>query len=403
MPAADDLGDPAPLDGIRVTELSMYVQGPVAGLALASLGADVVKIEQVGEGDAMRSFSSAFGVAFDDRGKQWMYGSLNRNKRSLALDITEEGGRAIFHRLIENSDVFVTNLRATSLQVVGADPETLLGVNPRLIYCRGAGFALEGPLADDICQDTVGMAYAGFMDAVSPNESPNYPPGSMSDILTGTHMAAGVMAGLVKRARTGRGCVVGTSQTQALLWLQLQAAGVELNLGRRFDRFDPFAPGNPLFAVYETTDGWLALAALHPGQWPGIARAVGLGWMLDDPRYATFDALMANRAEFRRLMADHFRTATRHEWWQALRTSGAFVAPVNRVADLARDKSILANEYLVEFDDGFVAPPVPFEVDGFRGRRGPTADYAEHTDEVLSELGFTEDEILGFRIGGSIW
>ncbi|MCC6437795.1 MAG: CoA transferase [Acidimicrobiales bacterium] len=393
----------APLEGVKVVELSMYVQGPVAGLALASLGAEVVKIEQVGRADLMRSFRSAFGVTFDDRGREWMYASLNRNKRAVALDIASEAGRPVFRRLIEQADVFITNLRESGLARYGADPETLHGINPQLIYCRGAGFGLRGPLAEDLCQDTVGMAHAGFMDSTSPSETPNYPPGSMSDILTGTNMASAVLAGLVKRGRTGRGCVVGTSQTEALLWMQSQAVGVAANMGQKLERFRPDGTTNPLFTVYECSDGWIAIAALQSPQWPAIAKAIGLEHLLDDERFSSFGAVQRNAEAFRPIFAEHLRGHTVEHWWRALRDSGAWVSRVNRVEDLAHDESILANEYLVTFDDGFVGPPVPFEVDGFKGVRGLAGEYGEHTDEVLAQLGFTEDEIVELKVAGAVW
>jgi crotonobetainyl-CoA:carnitine CoA-transferase CaiB-like acyl-CoA transferase len=395
--------DDAPLAGIAVVELSMYVQGPVAGLALASLGADVVKIEQVGRQDAMRDFHSLFGVTFDDRGREWLYASLNRNKRSLALDIASEAGRPVFQRLVERADVFVTNLRDEGLARMGADPESLHAVNPRLVYCRGAGFGMRGPLADDPCQDTVGMAFAGFMDATSPTDVPHYPPGSMSDILTGTNMAAAVLAGLVKRDRTGRGCVVGTSQTQALLWLELQAAGVAANTGEQLERFRHDATTNPLFTVYETADGWIAVAALQGPQWVAIARATGLDHLLDDPRFASLGALVEHRDEFRPLFAEHMRTKPTEHWWRALRAAGVWVSPVHRLSDLADDEHIRANEYLVTFDDGFVGPPSPFDVDDWKGARGLAAGYSEHSDEVLAELGYDEEAVLEMRAQGAVW
>lgn len=400
---AEDTTEPGPLDGIKVVELSMYVQGPVAGLTLGSLGADVVKIEQVGQADYMRSFHSAFGVTFDDHGREWLYASLNRNKRSLVLDIASEAGRPVFERLLQDADVFVTNLRESGLARYGADPDSLLAVNPRLVYCRGGGFGLKGPLAEDMCQDTVGMAYAGFMDSTAPTEVPNYPPGSMSDILTGTNMASAVMAGLVKRSVTGKGCVVGTSQTEALVWLQLQAIGVSANLGERLERFDHNQTTNPLFTVYETSDGWLAIAALQAPQWPGIAKAVGLEHLLEDPRFADSTAIGVNRDEFRPIFAETLRGNTTHYWWSTLRHSGAWVSPVNRLEDLATDENILANEYLVTFDDGFVGPPAPFDVDGHRGDRGLAAEYGEHTDEVLAELGYDEEQVLQLKIEGAVW
>jgi crotonobetainyl-CoA:carnitine CoA-transferase CaiB-like acyl-CoA transferase len=321
----------------------------------------------------------------------------------LALDITSEAGRPVFEKLVAEADVFITNLRESGLVRYGADSDTLLAINPRLVYCRGAGFGLRGPLAEDLCQDTVGMAYAGFMDTTAPTEVPNYPPGSMSDILTGTNMASGVLAGLVKRATTGRGCVVGTSQTQALLWMQLQAVGVAANLGQRMERFNPDTTTNPLFTVYETADGWIAIAALQAPQWPGIARAVGLEDLLDDPRFESFEAVQENRDDVRPILAGHLRKDTTDHWWQALRHSGAWVSPVNRLEDLAHDENIVANDYLVTFDDGFIGPPSLFEVDGFTGARGLAAEYAEHTDEILAGLGYDDDEILELKAAGAVW
>ena len=214
----------APLAGLRVVELSMYVQGPVSGLVLASHGADVIKIEQVGRQDVMRSLGSMYGVRLDDRGRAWQYAALNRGKRSLALDIASDTGAQVFTRLMADADVFITNLREAALARFGADWVTLSALNPRLVYGRGGGFGLRGPLAQDPCQDTVGMAYGGFMDLSSTTDEPNYPPGALSDVLTGTSVAAAVLAGLVKRSITGKGSLVGSSQVQSLLWMQMLPA-----------------------------------------------------------------------------------------------------------------------------------------------------------------------------------
>ncbi len=393
----------APLAGVKVVELSMYVQGPIAGLTLGALGAEVVKIEQVGTEDHMRNFHSVFGVTFDDRGRDWLYASLNRNKRALALDIVSDEGRAVFHRLVAAADVFVTNMREVALVRQGADPDTLLAVNPRLVYCRGAGFGAGGPLKDDPCQDTVGMAYSGFMDTTSPDGTPNYPPGSMSDILTGTNMASGVMAGLLKRATTGKGCVIATSQVQTMLWMQLQNVGMTANLGQRPERFAPDRTTNPLFTVYRTADGWIAIAVLQSPQWPPVAEALGLEPLLADERYATFSQVIANRDSFRPLVAERLAAEPTAHWWPRLRQAGAWVAPVNRLEDLAGDEHVRANEYLIDFDDGWVGPPTPFDIDGFKGVRGLAAAYGQDTDDILADLGYDDDEITGLRAAGAIW
>ncbi|MCY3950276.1 MAG: CoA transferase [Acidimicrobiaceae bacterium] len=144
---AADAAAEAPLAGVRVVEMTMYVQGPTSGLTLASLGADVIKIEQVGQADYMRNFTSLFGVTFDERGQEWLYGSVNRNKRSLVLDVASEAGRPVFERLIGQADAFISNMRADGLERFGADPDTLLGINPRLVYCRGGGLTSSAACA----------------------------------------------------------------------------------------------------------------------------------------------------------------------------------------------------------------------------------------------------------------
>ncbi|MDH4146104.1 MAG: CoA transferase, partial [Acidimicrobiia bacterium] len=246
-------------------------------------------------------------------------------------------------------------------------------------------------------------AYGGFMDITSATGEPNYPPGALSDVLTGTSLASAVMAGLVKRSITGRGSLVGTSQVQSLLWMQLLPVGMAATLGERMVRFSPVAPANPVFSVYPTADGYIAIAAIHPPQWPPIAYTLGLEELLADERFGEFDALLRNRAEVVPILTERFRQRTTQEWWQALRAAGVWTAPVNRMEDLGSDAAVLDNEYLVTYPDGFVGPPAPFEVGEWRGARGVSAEYGEHTDAVLRELGYGDDEMVALRVEGAIW
>jgi formyl-CoA transferase len=392
-----------PLAGLRVVEVSIYIQGPVAGLTLASLGADVVKIERVGAADQMRSLGGQFGVVLDERGRAWQYASLNRGKRSLALDVASPRGVEVFRHLIERADVFLTNLRSDALERIGADFDSLRSMNPLLVYAQGAGFGLRGPLAQDPCQDTLGMAYSGFMDVSSPDERPHYPPGSMSDVLTGTNLASAVMAGLLRRSVSGRGGLVGTSQVQSLLWLTNQAVCIASSIGETMKRFSIDQPPNALMTPYETADGWVAVAVIHPDQWPALASAIGLDELLDDARFTRFGHALKNTDALLPILQERFRERTTDEWWRVLRDAGVWAGPVNRVQDLAQDPHVLANEYLVTFPDGFVGPPAPYEVDGWRGSRGVAAEYGEHTDEVLRELGYDDDDLLELRVRSAIW
>jgi crotonobetainyl-CoA:carnitine CoA-transferase CaiB-like acyl-CoA transferase len=392
----------------------------VAGLVLASLGADVIRIERVGTQDHMRTGTALYGVRLDDRGRDWVYGALNRGKRAVALDVATPAGRPLFEELIRRADVFVTNLREDGLQQLGADPDTLLALNPSLIYARGGGFALRGPLASDGCQDTVGMAYGGFMDLASGTDEPTYPPGALSDVLTGTNLASAVLAGLVRRSLRGRGgvvdagegtpgdvagagTVVGTTQVQSLLWMQLLPVGMGASIGKRMPRFSRSATSNPLFSIYPTAEGWLSIAAIHPHQWPPLAGALGLGHLVDDERFASFESRARHRGELIALLEDTLAAKPAAQWWEILRAAGVWSSPVLRIDQVHGDEHVRSNEYVVEFPDGFAGPPAPFEVGAWRGARTTAAGYGEHTDEVLAELGLTEDEVVELRVDGAIW
>lgn len=391
-----------PLSGTRVVEISMYVQGPVAGMMLAALGADVIKIELVGQHDFMRGAAALHGVRLDERGRQWIYGAVNRGKRALALDVTSEAGRAVFHQLISQADVFLTNLRDGGLARLGADIETLRSVNDRLIYAQGGGLGFKGPLAEEPCQDTIGMAYSGFMDIVANSETPNYPPGSISDVLTGTSLASAVMAGLLERQRTGHGSVVRATQLQTMLWMQLLPVGMMASLDRRMPRFVR-EDATPLYSVYPTADGWIAIAVIQARQWPPLARALDRTDLLEDPRFARFEDIEPNRKAIAEIFDSTFPTRTTTEWMGALRAEGVWCAPVNRTQDLPRDPQVLANEYLVTFPDGFVGTPMPFDVNEWGGTRGTAAEYSQHTDEILAEVGYDDQQRLQLRAEGTIW
>ena len=392
-----------PLAGIRVVEVTMYMQGPVAGEVLASLGADVIKVEQVGAPDAVRNFASLYGVPLDDHGQAWLYAALNRGKRSVALDPSGPAGRALFDRLVAGADVFLTNLRPQGLRRLGADPERLGAVNPRLVYGRGGGFGFDGPLADDPCQDTVGMAFGGLMDLAAETDRPSYPPGALSDVLTGTNLAAAVLAGLVARSLDGRGRVVQTSQVQSLLWLQMLPVGMVASIGRRMPRYSRRGNLNPVFGTFPTADGWIAVAVLLDAHWSTFVAAVGLPVLASDERFATFADRARHRADLLDLLDAHFASRATADWWATLRAGGVWTSPVHRIEELADAEQILANGYLGTFADGFVGAPVPFDVDGWRPFDAVAAAYGQHTDEVLAEVGISPDEVMQARIDGAVW
>jgi crotonobetainyl-CoA:carnitine CoA-transferase CaiB-like acyl-CoA transferase len=233
------------------------------------------------------------------------------------------------------------------------------------------------------------------MDNTSPTGDPNYPPGSMSDVLTGTNLASGIMAALLERAGTGQGGLVRTTQLQTMLWMQMLPVGMMGSIGERMPRFVR-EEATPLYSVYPTADGWIAVAAIHSHHWPPLARTVGLG-------HFAFENIEANK----KAVADHLSAAfparPTAEWYDALRAAGVWCSPVNRIEDLPDDPQVLANEYLATFPDGLVATTTPFEVNGWRGERGVAAGYSQHTDEILAELGYDENQRNQLRAEGTIW
>jgi crotonobetainyl-CoA:carnitine CoA-transferase CaiB-like acyl-CoA transferase len=188
---------------------------------------------------------------------------------------------------------------------------------------------------------------------------------------------------------------------QSLLWLQMLPVGMLASLGARMPRFVR-DEATPMYSAYRTQDGWMAIAVIHPHQWPPLAHALGVEHLLDDERFE-FARLEGNRAALVPYLEDAFAQRTTADWHQALRAAGVWCSPVNRLEDLPGNEQVLANNYLVQFPDGFVATPVPFEVNGWQGARGTAAGYNAHTDQILDELGYDDDQRTELRAQSVVW
>ena len=397
---------PGPLSGIRVIDLTMWVQGPMAGTLLGDLGASVVKVEKAGVGDFARNLSSVYGVDLRmPDGPNLLWTVCNRNKRGLALDLRNPAARPVFEALVRAADVLVTNLMTGPLAEFGADEASTRAINPRLVYARAAGFGESGPWADDPCQDTVGMAYSGLLFTCSNDgETPYYPPGAMSDVLSGTMMAFGVLAALRERDRTGEGQHVSTSQLQTLMWMQSLNVAAVTNIGQPFEVSDRLTAPNPMFNTYRCGDGrWIAMGMPLPAMWPQMCAAIGREDMAIDARFADMGARRRNAPECVRVLDAHFLTGTSTDWLDRLRASGLWVAPINRVEDLVEDEQVRANGYLRTIDGAATTPRMPFTLRGHEPGHGAAPEHGADSDAVLAEVGFDGAAVAELRAAGVVW
>jgi crotonobetainyl-CoA:carnitine CoA-transferase CaiB-like acyl-CoA transferase len=382
---------PGPMEGVRVVELGVWVAGPAASGILADWGADVIKIEPPA-GDPARSFTQMLG---GDMPINPPFELDNRSKRSVTLDLSTDEGRDLAVELIDQADVFVTNIRPAGLERIGLGPDTLLERNPRLVYGLITGFGLEGPDADRAAYDIAAYwARGGIASLLTPpGGSPPFQRGGMGDHTVGMTGAAMICAALVSRDRTGKGQLVTTS----LLRQGAYTVGFDLNVyllwGHQIATGTREGMGNPAMNNYATGDGrrfWI-VGLEGERHWPPLARAVGHPEWLEDERFSTARARFENARELIATLDAIFLTKTLDEWAEVFGTEPEFFwAPLNTLEDLVADPQFHAAGGLVEVPDGsssttMVATPVDFHGTPWAPRsRAP--ELGQHTDEVLAEL-----------------
>jgi len=392
------------LEGIKVLDWSIFQQGPVAGMILGDLGADVIKIEERVGGDLGRGMLRVLGaMAAKDIGQRNFFFEIgNRNKRSLAVDLKKEEGREIVHRLVGKSDVFLHNFRRDAAKRVGMDYETLSGYNNRLVYAHASGWGPKGPDKGDPSADYTGVARGGlFLVAPHPDRDPDYPQGGIGDQTGGIMTALGIIAALFERERTGIGQKVDTSLLGSVSFLLGYPVSCYTLAGISGTYISRKAAGNPLWNHYKCSDGkWIALAHLSPDKfWPIVCRSMGLEELEKDPRFDSMDNRTKNCQELIELMDMTFSTKTREEWSKILKENGVIFAPVNTIPELTEDPQALVNDYVTEYDHpvwgrvktmgfpiGLSKTPCSIRMEA--------PELGQHTEEILIEsLGYTWDDI----------
>jgi len=371
-----------PLEGVRVIDFTQVMMGPVCTQMLADHGADVIKIERKGAGDLSRSTFEP--VAGQDNP---IFCSLNRNKRSVEIDLRDASQVALVKALIADADVVTNNFRAGVMERLGLGYEDCRRINPRIIYAVGTGFGETGPYAHKGGQDVLAQALSGVMMRRADDEIPlSIYPTALADYTAGMHMVQGILFALLQRERTGVGQKVSVSLYNSMLAMQMQEAAMIMMADSEVNW-----AAMPLSGVFETKTGALVLVgAFKANPLRDICAALGLPDLSLDERFNSLEQQFKHKPELHRLFRERFASDTREHWLVRLEEQDLLSAPVRDMREALVDPQTLHNDMIMEGRDAagralrFIASPIGMSGAQAGLRRGPPA-LGEHTAEVLAE------------------
>jgi crotonobetainyl-CoA:carnitine CoA-transferase CaiB-like acyl-CoA transferase len=392
-----------PLIGLIVVDLTRVLAGPYCTMLLGDMGAEVIKIERPDGGDDTRGFGPPY-----LNGESAMFLAINRNKKSMTLNLKHSEAKRIFTKLIERSDVLVENFRPGTMTSLGFDYATVSQINPRIIYCSISGFGQTGPYADRGGYDTIAQAMSGIMSATG---HPDRPPAKagvpIADIGTGMFAAFGIVCAYIARQRTGEGQLIDTSLLDTSIALSLVESATFLAGGDLPSPLGSTHRRNAPHGAFRVKDGYIAIAADSAHFWTRFCQILGLEPLLDDPRFKT----NADRVAHKQLLQDLIEGVTTSRegkyWLERLQAAEIPCGPVNSYAEVFQDPHVLAREMLAE-----VHHPVAgaVKMTGINVKlaqtpgaiRLPAPMLGEHTHEVLHTLGYTAGEIDHLKTAGVI-
>lgn len=412
----DASANTGPLAGVRVVDASRILAGPFCGMLLGDLGADVIKVERPGAGDETRAWGPPFveqiggasaGAAPPARDATY-YLSINRNKRSLTLNLGIDAGRAVLARLVRAADVFVENFRPGTQAALGADWETLSRLNPRLVYCSISGFGPVGPDAKKLGYDLLMQGATGLMSTTGEAGGEPVRVGvAVVDLATGSTAAGAVLAALYARERTGRGQRVDASLLGTGVAWMTYAAQSFFATGRQPR---PSGSGHPNLVPYQAFQGsdarWFLVAVGTDEQWKRFCRALDLPHAAD-ARLATNAGRVEHRQELIADLTRRFTGAPAAAWIERLEPAGVPAGPVRGLAEVFADPQVGA----LGLDAALPHPaygPLRTVGTAFRFSETPASLrlapplVGQHTDEVLAEIGYDAGEIARLRAAGAV-
>jgi crotonobetainyl-CoA:carnitine CoA-transferase CaiB-like acyl-CoA transferase len=383
-----------PLAGVRVLELAQIMAGPTCGMLLADLGADVIKVERVPDGDDTRRMNRP-----SLNGESAAFMAMNRNKRGIALNLKLPQAQDALKRMVASADVLTENYRKGALEKLGLGYEALKAINPALIYCSISGYGRTGPYADTGGFDLVAQGLSGLMSITGEPGGPPVKAGPpVCDINAGMLAALGVVSAYVHRLKTGEGQLVDTSLYEAGVQLTYWHSAIYFATG---EVPQPSGSAHLLSAPYQAfraADGWLTIGGANQANWQRLARVLGAPEWLEDARFRSNADRMENLPALSVLMSEKLKTRTVREWITALEAEGVPCGPIQSIAEMAAHPQTAAREMVVELEHARAgrtrALGLPIKLSTTPGNvKRPAPLLGEHTREVLEQFRFSRAEI----------
>ncbi|WP_350153381.1 CoA transferase [Roseovarius sp.] len=398
-----DMTNDGPLAGMKVIELAHIMAGPVCGLMLADMGADVIKVEKPDGDDSRRFVPPAI------EGESAAYMMMNRNKRGVALNLKEPQGVEALHRLLEEADVVIENYRMGTMERLGLGYEDLRAINPRLIYCEISGFGRTGPYAQRGGFDLIAQGMSGLMSITG--EGPGRPPvktgAPVSDITAGIVAAMGVSAAYARMLQTGEGQKVDTSLFEAAITQTYWQSAIAFATGVAPGPMGSAHPLNGPYQAFETADGWINVGAANQRNWLRFLDVIGAPELNDDARFASNHDRMQHLGELEEILNGYLRGETSAVWLERMEQAGLPAGPVLDILEMQADPQARAREMITEVDHPTagrvktLGHPVKFsETPASLRRAAPVL--GQHSREVLQEAGYDAQEIEAMVASGAV-
>lgn len=382
-----------PLSGCRVIELSHIMAGPVCGLMLADMGANVIKVEKETGDDTRRS------VPPDINGESAAYMMMNRNKRGVVLDLKSEGGKEILLKLIKDADVLLENYRMGTMEKLGLGYDELKKINPGLIYAEISGFGRTGPYAERGGFDLIAQGMSGLMSITgeAPGRQPVKVGAPVSDITAGILAAMGVSAAYAHKLKTGEGQKVDTSLFEAAIVHTYWQSAIAFATKKSPGAMGSAHPLNAPYQAFQTSDGWINIGAANQNNWEKLIALTDANYLMEDPRFIDNAARMANRLELEENLNTIINKRTTQEWLTIFEDGGLPSGPVLSIMEMHEDPQTIARNMVPEVQHPIagtmqtIGLPVKFsKTPG--GVNSPAPLLGQNTLEVLTEAGYSEDE-----------